>query len=738
MKLFLRMLVAVLLVSRLSAIPAFAGTGTIEGVVLDQQGSPAPGAAVTLVELRRHATADENGRFRFEDVPPGHYHVQVESTRSGGAVAEIDLADGATSAVTVAIDRTVHAEHVVVSASLDARSAAEVVQPVDVLEGTELQTRIQGTLGETLAQEPGMRSTYYAPGASRPVIRGLGGDRIRILEDGIGTADASNVSPDHAVSLDPLGTDRVEIVRGPATLMYGSNAVGGVVNVLDGRIPDHVPAAAVGGSFGLRFASAAEERAGSLNLTGGARRVAWQAGYLDRRADDLETPDGPIENSDLDAASGTAGVSYVGGRGFVGLSFTDYESNYGAAVEEQVRIDLQQKRYDLRGEYNTPFAIFRALRLRFGVGDYEHTELEGQEVGTLFLNDSWEGRLELPHRRLGAFEGAIGVQLVDRDFEAIGEEAFVQPTTTGNQALFVFEEIGEGKVRGEIGLRYDRQQTRSVDPTLQDRDFDAVSGSGGIVWNPAETYAVALSLARSTRLPTAEELYSNGPHLATFAFEVGDDDLGEETSEGIDLALRKLTGRLRGELNLFRNEFNDFINDEFTGAFDPGEDPIDPEDDLPIFRFVQADATFSGFEAVVHVELFHAEPHHVELELRGDRVEAELADGRNLPRIPPMRYGASLRYQGSKLWGNLEVTRTDEQDEIATDINGDPLETPTAGYTWLNAAVGYRLIAGHTVHDIVLRGINLTDEFSRNHVSRFKDLVPLTGADVSLMYRLVF
>lgn len=705
--------------------PSPAADGAVDGVVVNAKDEPAVGAKVTLVELRRRAQADAEGAFRFVGVPAGHYHVRVESPRWGTAVAEVDVAAGASTPLRVKIDLGIHEENVVVSASADARSLAEVAQPVAILEGLELQQRAQATLGETLAQEPGVSSNYYAPGASRPVIRGFTGDRVRILEDGIGTADASNVSPDHAVSYDPMGADRIEVVRGAATLLYGTNAVGGVVNVLDGRVPDHVPASSIEGSFGARVGSAAEERAASADLNGGVSRFAWQVGYLDRQADDLDTPEGTIANSDLDTRRGTVGASYVGGKGFVGLAYTDFATNYGSAVEEEVRIDLDQQRFDLRGEYNAPLGFLRAFKARAGVADYEHAELEGDEVGTRFTNRSWETRAEFLHKALGPFEGNFGIQMSDRDFEAEGDEAYVQPTTTRNQALFLFEEVGKGRLLWELGARFERQQTDSSDPSLRDRDFDALSGSVGAVWKGGEDWSLALSLARSNRLPTPEELYSDGPHVATFAYEVGDDGLGKEESLGVDLSFRRLVGKVRGEVNLFWDDFSDYIYDRATGD-------VDVDSGLPIFQFTQQDAEFRGLEAVAHFELFHAEPHHVELDLRYDTVRAEFADGTPLPRIPAARYGAAIQYQGSKLWGNLEVLRTGDQDRV------DPLETPTEGYTWLNAAIGYRVLAGRMVHDLVLRGINLTDELARNHGSRFKDVVPLTGRDLSLSYRLTF
>jgi iron complex outermembrane receptor protein len=655
--------------------------------------------------------------------------LQVLSPRFGSAVGEVSVEEGKEVQVELRLDLSVHREEVVVTASPDARSLSNIARPVAVLDGSDLTERMQPTLGDTLAQEPGVTATTYAPGTSRPVIRGLGGDRIRILEDGIGAGDASNVSPDHAVSIDPLSSDRIEVVRGPATLLYGGNAIGGVVNVLDRRIPDRRPEHAVGGSLSLRAGSAAEERAGALALDGGVGMLGWHVEGLKRETEDMDAGDGlTIANSDLETDGAAVGLSLIGDPGFVGVSYSGFDTNYGAAVEEEVRIDLEQRRIDLLGEYSEPFGPFRSARVRLGSSDYEHTEFEGSEVGTVFNNKSNEGRVELRHKQLGPFLGSFGVQAFDRDFEAIGEEAFVQPTTTQGQALFGFEEIGRGPLTWELGARLEGQDVESSDAALRDRSFDTLSASAGLVWRKDEAWGVSAALTHSERPPTAEELYSNGPHIATNAFEVGDDDLQEETGLGLDVSLRKLAGRFSGEIDLFVTRFDGFIFDQDTGAiFDPGGE------ELPIFQYVQEDAEFYGAEAHLDVELYHAEPHHVQLELRGDYVHAELDDtGEPLPRIPPLRGAVAVHYQGARLWGYIEAMRVQEQDRTA------PLETETPGHTLLGATLGYRLLAGQTVHELILRGTNLTDELAFNHVSRFKEIVPLPGRDVSLAYRLLF
>ncbi len=752
--------------------PAARAAGVLAGKVQSLAGTPVADATVRLVELRRRTAVAADGSFRFEGIPAGDYLVEAESDRIGSAVQRVRVTPGATSEVTLVLDLAVHREEVLVTAGPDARGQSEVAQPTSVLSGDELDLRLAATLGETLAQQPGVSSTQFGAGASRPVIRGLGGDRIRVLEDGIGSGDASTTSPDHAVSLDPISAERIEVLRGPATLLYGSSAVGGVVNVIDERIPSYLPQAPVGGTVELRGGSAAEERSGNAALSGALGRFAWHAEYLNRETDDYDIPGfaesralraeeeaeggegegeeeeeafGVLPNSATESEGGSLGVSYIGENGFLGVSTNRLDSFYGIpgghghaegeggeegeeGEEAPVRIDLAQRRYDLRGGLTRPFWVFRGANLRVGTSDYEHVELEGDEVGTRFRNEGFEGRLELLQRQAGALSGSLGLQVLSRDFEAIGAEAFVPPSETDAWALFVYEQLVRGPWTVQAGGRYESQDVsaRVVDGAggSDERSFSAFSGSLGLIWQPNEDWSLGLSLARSAKLPNAEELFSNGPHLATDAFEIGDPGLSEEISLGADLSLRKRTGRFTGEVNLFANRFDDFIFEQATGEVMDG---------LDVFRYVQRDAEFRGAELAGVFQLYHGEPHHFDLELGADFVRAELRDtGEPLPRIPPRRYRLGVHYQGEQWQGRIEGLRVEEQDRVAR------FERPTEGHTLLNASVGYRLFVGDMVYDLLLRGTNLTDEEARNHVSFLKDRVPLPGRDVSLAVKLTF
>ena len=722
-------------------------TASITGRVVTTDHKPVTDASVTLLELRRTVKVGPDGSFRFDTLQAGHYHLPAESARIGNSVGDAELAAGQTLAVEIVMDPAVHYEEIVVSAGPDARRASEVYQPVNVVGQEEIAEQLQPTLGETLNREPGVSSTYFGPGSSRPVIRGLGGDRIRILEEGVGTGDASNVSPDHAVSVDPAKAQQIEIVRGPATLLYGSNAVGGLVNVIDNRVPAQVPAQAVTGTVDLRAGTAAEERSGTLTVDGGRGRFAWHLDLSQRDTGDVDIPgpadelddpaefNGKLANSSLEASSATVGASFIGSRGFLGLAVTGFSTNYGVPghahhegeeeeeeEEEAVRIDLDQRRLDVRGELTELAGPFSNVRLRLGLNDYEHRELEGDVVGTRFTNERLETRLEARHRPFGAVKGVLGLQFSNNDFAAIGEEAFVPANTVDTRALFAFEETTRGRFDFQFGARWEQQDV-SVEDGLPDRSFGGISLSGGAIFHPADRYAVAVSLARTVRMPTATELYANGPHVATRQFEIGDVDLSEETSVGIDVSLRKTEGRVKGQINLFRNAFDGYIYDRPTG---------DEEDELPVFQYVQDDARFSGIELETHTELWHAGDHHLELELGGDYVRASLADGGDLPRIPPLRTSLGLHYQFGQFAASAEAWRYATQRRVAE------LEEPTPGYTLVNASVSYRILTQRTVHDILLRGTNLTDKLARSHVSPLKETVPLPGRDITLAYRATF
>jgi iron complex outermembrane receptor protein len=738
-------------------------TGGLAGRVVSGTGTAAFDAAVRILELDRLVAVDREGRFSVGGLEPGVYYLDVSSPRYGQAIEVVEVVAGRSVEVEIVVDVQVHTDEIVVTTSGDPRHASQLYQPVGVLSGDDLVEQLEMSLGDTLAKQAGVSSSYFGPGAGRPIIRGLSGDRVRVLSDGIGSGDASATSPDHAVSIDPLSAERIEIARGPATLLYGSSAIGGAVNILSNAVPESMPSAPVTGDLSLRGGTVADELSGSLKLDGGAaKHLAWHLEGFARDTGDYDIPDdavlggeeegeehagetpGVLENSSIEAEGGSLGLSWVGERSFFGVAASGYDTNYGipgaghhheegaggeeeqqeeAEEGEAVRIDLQQRRVDLKGGWSELGGFVESLRLRLGSTDYEHTELEGTTVGTVFTNEALEGRFEAIQRRVGKWHGSFGLQYGDRDFAAIGEEAFTPPSETEKWALFAFEELDNDDWRFQIGGRFESQEVSAVgNPARSD---DALSASAGAIYAPAETLSLAINLAHSAKLPNAEELYSNGPHIATDTFETGDPDLETETSLGVDLRLHLDFDTWGAEVSAFYNDFSDYIYLMLTG---------EEEDGLRVGRYVQSDAELAGLEAELHLELLELDPHHLELDLMGDLVRGELADGDNIPRLPAARLGAALRYRSERWSASAHVTHGFEQDRVSAAEG----ETPTPSSTLVGASVGYRFFTTGTVHRIELIGTNLTDEVARVATSYLKDEIVLPGRNLTLAYRLSF
>lgn len=613
----------------------------------------------------------------------------------------------------------------------------DLATPVTVLGGEKLRQRLQPTLGETLANEPGMSSTYYGPNASRPVIRGLDGERLRILQNGVINLDASGTSVDHNVSLDPLLVDRIEVIRGPVAVFYGTSAIGGVVNVIDDRIATERVPQGISGAFDARHGSNNDEKAGAGRIEIGLPNgLNLHFDAFSRETGDLRIPGanvstrqqaidparpvtfGTLPNSASRSDGGALGASYTWGKGYLGASFSGYGSNYGTVAEPDVKIDMRQQRVDLAGEWRDLAPLVKAIKVKYGYSDYKHTELEGDVPGTTFKNRGYDTRVELVHDRIGPFQGAIGLQITNFDFSALGDEAFLPPTRNRALGVFLFEEVPLGRVTLQFGGRLDRSAVEA-DPsailaTADSRNFNTRSGSAGIIYNFTSDYAVAFTMAYTERAPNYQELFSNGRHAATGAFESGDRNLAIEKSTAFDLALRKKRGRLTGSVGVFHSRFDNFIALAPTGADDG--DPVEP---FPIFAYRAIPAEFRGAEASGTFWLRDQPVDRLGLELRADTVRAENSDtGEPLPRISPTRFGGGIVYQKEKLGARLDVLRVQSQGRVSAN------EIPTDGYTMVNASGSYRIKMQGLNVEAFLRGVNLLNQEARNHVSFIKDIAP--------------
>ncbi|MGB1799945.1 MAG: TonB-dependent receptor, partial [Gammaproteobacteria bacterium] len=613
------------------------------------------------------------------------------------------------------------------------QSIEHIAQPIHVLNGEELAKKQASTIGETLENIPGVSTDRFSPLASRPVIRGQSGARVKVLENGISSLDVSTVSVDHAVSIDPLQAEQIEVFRGPAALLYGSEASGGLVNVVTGKIPEYVP-----DSFSPKLFYShntnSNENVYSLNADGGYQKMAFHIDALSRDAQNYESADGTIDNSFYDLENYNFGASFVDDWGFFGMSYGRFNALHGIPAnpeepDELPFIDAQQDRTDLSARILNPFAGIEAISIQGAYNDYLHTEFEGPgEPGTVFSNEQLEGRVEISHAPIGVFNGVIGTQFGYRDFSAAGDEAFVPKTETDTFAIFVLEETDiVENVHFEIGGRYERNEVDDLDNNIS-ASFDLFSISSGIHWHFTEAMALGLNLSRSQRAPTVEELFSNGAHHATGAFERGDASLGEETANNIDLTLARELGLLQWNVSLFANYIEDFIflqardinNDGVADIVDE-DGNLDPTEEFRDLQFQQDNAIFYGFEIAAGLNLYSGNNGILDLNVFGDYVRAELDGGDNLPRISPARVGASLDYQYNKLTAGLDLTSVLEQNDNAA------LETETDGYTVLNLNANYKVIEGKQNLNLFAKATNLLDEDGTLHTSFIKDRAPIMG-----------
>ncbi|SDR16028.1 TonB-dependent receptor [Brevundimonas sp. 374] len=619
----------------------------------------------------------------------------------------------------------------------------------DVVDEQTLATAPAASLGDMLSGRPGIRSTDFAPGASRPVIRGLSGPRVQVLTNGIGLIDASSVSPDHAVATDPAEANRIEIIRGPATLVYGGSAIGGVVNVLDDRIPTEIPEGGVSGVVSTQASSVDDGRSAFGRMTVGSGNFAFNVDGVKRKTDDYDIPapaisarraaaeglaredTGTQPNSYTDLEAWGVGGSYIGDKGFAGVSYKNTDSEYGTVAEESVFIKLNQKRWDARGEYRFDSGPFSALRGSYGHADYTHTEFEAVgEPGTIFNSDGWEGRADLVQRERNGWNGAVGVQALSRNFEAIGEEAFVPSVKIDELGLYTVQRLDLGNHGFEGGLRYDRRELSGTPiggASEVTREFDNWSASAAAFIRPTAGLFLGLSLAHNERAPSEVELFADGVHIATAAYETGDLTLNSEKVTTLEGTAHYDRGRFTGDLHVYHSWYNGFIDERPTGD----QFYFEEEDEFfPIYRFVQTDAKFYGFELEGAYALWQDGDRKLSLEGAADYVHAQTDFG-PAARIPPYSVTGRLAWTSTKFDASAEVRHVGEQDRVANEF-----ELPTDDYTLVNASVAVRPFAQQNV-TLFAEARNLTDEEAREHVSFLKDIAPLPGRNlrVGVAYR---
>jgi iron complex outermembrane recepter protein len=642
------------------------------------------------------------------------------------------------SSASLAAEETIDLAPVAVTGNPLGVGSDELVVPVSVLNGRELSLRRESTLGETLNGIPGVTATQFGPNASRPVIRGLDAERVQMMQNGIGILDASSLSFDHAVGIDPLIIEQVDVVRGPAALLYGGSAIGGVVNAIDHRIPTESLEGVIGRAE-ARFGGANDQRNGAVVIDAGNGQFAMHIDAYKRKTNDLDIPgyavsrrkseadgtprenNGKLVNSSSDGDGGALGASLTFDNGYIGASYSTLNNNYGTVAEESVRIDMKSDRWDVASEFtdldDTVVGSFiHRVKFRLAHTDYEHQELEDGEVGTTFKNRGVEGSVEAGHAPIGAFNGVIGYQFNNTNFEALGDEAFVPSVNTQNQAIYLYEELPLGGSEDAphkltFGGRLGHTQVDSKDSANfgdgQNNSFNPNSFALGGLYSIDDNWSLTGNLSHNERAPSYFELYANGAHVATGQFEVGNSSFSKERSNGVDAQIRWKDAKNSFSLGAYYTRFSNFI-----GLFDTGN--VDPVDLLPIAEFRAVPATFKGLEAEGKFNLID----HLDLTLRGDYVHAK--DKRNneyLPRISPLRLGAGLQYQRNSFSARLDVLRAFAQNNTAEN------ELKTDGYTNMSALIAYKLPIKLNM-ELFAKANNLLNDEIREHASFLKDISP--------------
>ncbi|WP_397577402.1 TonB-dependent receptor, partial [Sphingorhabdus sp.] len=659
---------------------------------------------------------------------------------------------------------------------------APYVERLDILSGTSavsgdvLAEKTRAQLGDILSSLPGVSATSFSPGASRPVLRGYQGNRVAVLTDGIGNIDASNTSADHAVTIDTLTVERIEVLRGPAVLLFGGQAVGGAVNALDKRIPRAIPDEAVHVDALAGYGSAARDWSGGASVdvpltdrvvvhldgsyrnsddlrTGGyilaptlrAEVLDFAAeetseGNLEEAAEALELADqsGRIPNSAVKSWTAAGGIAFIDDGGNIGLSYSIYDTNYGIPArpgsghahadgeggeeEAPVTIGMWQYRFDVRGELDLGDGLFEQLRLRAGYANYSHTEFEGDEIGTIFNSKGIEARAEFIQNDRGGWRGASGAQYQSRNLDAIGAEAFVPPNKSQQFGLFTLQEFTAGNLDAEVALRFDTAELRADTKGIS-RSFNNVSAAFGVGYHIGDL-KIGANLSRTGRAPAVEELFSNGPHIATQAFEVGDPLLKSERAWNGELYARYDTADTAFNLTLYSNRFDNFIYEAETGAV---------EDALPVFQYFQNDAKVWGVEFQGSQNVARFGDVDLKVDAVADYTRAKISGGAgNVPRIPPLRVLGGVELNGTRLDLRGEVEWSDAQTKTA------PFETATDGFTLVNATATWRPFGSDRNISLIASANNIFDVVARRSASFTKDFVPLSGRDFRLSARISF
>lgn len=734
--------------------PAYAAGPTeplssLHGTIIDgSTGQPVANATVRLRESARREISHADGSFHFDGIPAGTHTIVVEMLGYAPLERRVEVVDGVVTQLVLALTPSaLRLAAVVVTGTASERSADASYRSMTVLSDAELRRKLSGSVAATLAGEPGLTQRYNGPVAAQPVIRGLGGDRVLVLEDGQRTGDVASSAADHAVTIEPLTAERIEVVRGPAGVLYGSNSLGGVINVIREEVPRSVPEQ-VTGTLTAQAESVNRGLTGGAMLTAPAGSFAIRAELSGRTAGDTRTPEGDLPDTQLDGHNAGLGMSWVGRRGHAGAAVRDFSMNYGVpgtfqgAVipgghEDGVEIELRRTTARLEARILGTGATLRSVEadanfVRFDQRELELGGAEGPLLGTQFRQYSGTGNVRVYHRHHAGgirLEGAAGLSGMYRDLGVAGSRTGSRPARTWSAAAFAFEEFALSRFTFELGARYDFSRIDPLDKSpgvigdVRRRDFQSVSGSAAALYRPADSWTAGIGVSRSFRTPSIEELFSNGPHLANYSYDIGNPDLDAEYGLGVDVFLRTSLPTFHAEIGIFRNAIADFIYQAPTGEMDPrlGQ--------YPVYRAEQRDVVLRGVDGRLQWEarrgwVIDANASYV----RGAR-DGDAGVDVPLPLMPPLHAALSVRRDGARFFAGVGVEGSAAQNRVAE------LEQPTPAYALINATGGLRWTTAGRLNTLTLQLDNVLDTSWRDHLSRIRQVAPQPGRNIQLLYR---
>jgi iron complex outermembrane recepter protein len=724
-----RIFIAVIVLAA-AGLPALAqSTATVRGTVTLGDGKPVHNVLITVLQLKRTVDTDDDGKYEITNLPPGKYDVVAHLDRVPDVVQSVDLTAGGEATLDFQMELTSLREQVTVTATGTEQSISSSIQSVDVLGSVDLAKKSPVSLGEALDGELGVAKRSFGPGTARPVIRGFDGDRVLVLQDGNRIGGLGFESGDHAEPIDVLTVEKVEIVKGPATLLYGSNAIGGVVNTVSGHDSPHQ---GINGYFTGLGSTNSNQAGGSAGVEYGTNRWLMWGNFGGQRSGDYDTPIGKIPNSFSREASAATGFGYYLDKAFFSFNYNFNKRRYGIPFdrneEDPEIVELNPRRHsvEIRGGFRENPSFLQAGTFSVQYNNYTHAEIQSLtgEVGTQFKNNSVVYQGLFDQRKTGNLTGRFGFWGSHRDFSATGEEALAPPTKQNAFAVFALQNLDFERVGLQFGARLEHNAYRP-EPTesrgiLPDRDFTGLSAAAGIRVNTWKGGALVANYSHTYRAPSLEELYNLGPHPGNLAFEIGNPNLVRERSDGLDFGVRHSSKRLRFEANGFYYHIKDFVFLAPTG---------DVEEGLIVADYDQGTTRYTGteaqFSAALHPLLW--------LNLGLDYVNAKLTETDTpLPRIPPLRGRAGLEFRYKNLLLSPEIVMANHQDRIF------PTETPTAGYAVANLSGSYLIAENHRAHILAFNFFNMGDTLYRNHLSFIKEFAPEMGRGFRITYTLRF